>query len=366
MNKITFFIYSLRAGGAERVIAQLSARLKEKFLVDILTIEGGNEFCEFTNNQENINHICIEAKSILGSLVSIFRYLKESDTKIFISNVWPLTILGSWMSLFFPKKHFIAIEHCNIFEEFKYKGSIFIFFQKLSIKLFYSFNTKIIAVSKGVRDSLVDVAPSLNKKIKVIYNPTRSEKISNHHSLENDYKIFKSFNAMKLIAVGTHNQQKNYPFLIKTLKEIHLRGIRFLCYIIGEGALIEDTKDLINRVDLQENIKCIGYKKDPREYMNIADVFVLPSLAEGFGLVIVEALQCGLTPVVTDCPSGPAEIIKNKYGKLVKLDDTNDFVTKILEAHKNKIMPELLKERSKDFDEDVISANYLKLLNGLI
>ena len=52
--------------------------------------------------------------------------------------------------------------------------------------------------------------------------------------------------------------------------------------------------------------------------MKYSDILVLSSIAEGFGLVLVEAMQNGLTPVSTDCPSGPSEIIKNEYGYLCR------------------------------------------------
>lgn len=364
-KKITFFIYSLRSGGAERVIIQLAKIIQEFYRVEILTIEDKNDFVESLSECKNISIKSLNKNSILGSLWSLIVYIKKSNSSFFISNVWPLTIIGSLMSFLFLKIKFIAIEHCNIFEEYKYKGKIFILLQKISIKILYRFNTKIISVSKGVREALIKVAPTLEYKIKVIYNPVRSEIIGNYHKFDKDLEYLKEFGGMKIIAIGTHNQQKNYPFLINALKEINQRGINFICYIIGEGILQQETERLIIQNDLQEKIKCLGFKKDPREFLVHADLFVLSSIAEGFGLVIVEALQCGITPVVTDCPSGPSEIIGNQFGKLVRINDVENFVENILFAFNNKIDPNLLINRAKDFDESLIANEYLELIKEL-
>ena len=69
--------------------------------------------------------------------------------------------------------------------------------------------------------------------------------------------------------------------------------------------------------------------------MKYSDILVLSSIAEGFGLVLVEAMQNGLTPVSTDCPSGPSEIIKNEYGYLCRRKNPFDLLEAIKKGQKS-------------------------------
>ena len=362
MQKITFFIYSLRTGGAERVIAQLSNSLaKRGYMIEILTLESGNDFHDYLN--KNISIICLNQKKILLSIPKIFRYLKESNFDFFIVNIWPLTVIVGLLKVLVKKKRFIFIEHCNIFSEFAYKGRLFVYLQRLSVFLFYNFADDIVCVSNGIKDSLIESCSSLNKKIEVIYNPVRSEKIINQHVNEQDYQNFKNYMGIKILSVGSLNQQKNYPHLIRSLKILKNQGYKFLSYIIGEGSLKEEVLLEIKIHNMSENIKCIGLKKDPREYMHIADVFVLSSLAEGFGLVLTEAMQAGLTPVSTNCPSGPSEIIGKKFGFLTEVNNDKDLAKNIINAFNNKIDKEVLINRASDFHEDKITNLYIDLLN---
>jgi len=363
MRKITFFIYSLRTGGAERVIIQISNQLVQNGKeVEILTIENQNDFENEINRRIKIK--CLNKSKIISTIFPLYRYLKASKTDVLVTNIWPLTVISSIFPLFFKRKKFMLIEHCNIFKEFQYKGRIFIFLQKFSIFLTYWLNNKIIAVSEGVKDSLISCNPLLKSKIKVIYNPTRSERIKAIHALEEDLIEYSNFKHHKIISVGSLNQQKNYPHLLRSLRDLKTRGIKFLCYIIGEGSLLEKTNSLIIDLGLEDNVKCIGYKVDPREYMQHADVFVLSSIAEGFGLVIVEAMQCGLTPVSSDCPSGPAEIIQEDYGYLVPVNNDKKLTEKIIYALSNKIHEDILKERASFFDEQRLSLEYLKIFTN--
>ena len=123
MHKITFFIYSLRSGGAERVIVQISNQLvKNGKEVEILTIENQNDFENELNKEIKIK--CLNKSKIITTILPLYKYLKVSKTNVFVTNIWPLTIISSIFPLFFRKKKFILIEHCNIFiiDEFQYKG----------------------------------------------------------------------------------------------------------------------------------------------------------------------------------------------------------------------------------------------------
>ena len=97
--------------------------------------------------------------------------------------------------------------------------------QKFSILLTYWLNNKIVAVSEDVKESLISCNPLLKRKIKVIYNPTRSEPIKNIHAHEKDFIEFTSFEHHKIISVGSLNQQKNYPHFLRSLHDLKKVGV---------------------------------------------------------------------------------------------------------------------------------------------
>ena len=104
----------------------------------------------------------------------------------------------------------------------------------------------------------------------------------------------------------------------------------------------------------------IGHKNNPYPWYNSADLFILSSNYEGFGNVLVEALECGLPIVSTNCFCGPNEILENgKYGKLVKLNNVNDLKEGIIEQLNKKHDKKKLIQRSQDFLISKISDEYL-------
>jgi len=97
--------------------------------------------------------------------------------------------------------------------------------------------------------------------------------------------------------------------------------------------------------------------------MQDASVFVLSSLWEGFGNVIVEALGCGTPVVSTDCRSGPAEILENgKFGCLVRVGDADAMAEAILATLDDPHSPEFLIARAQEFSIKKSALQYRKVL----
>ena len=132
--------------------------------------------------------------------------------------------------------------------------------------------------------------------------------------------------------------------------------------ILGEGSKRAYLENLIDSFELNEHISLPGFQIDPYPWFFSADIFVLSSRWEGFGNVIVEALESGLSVVSTDCKSGPAEILDNgKYGELARIEDPEDLSRCIIKVINKKFDPNLLMARAQDFSVDRISKEYIKL-----
>ncbi|MBT6045933.1 MAG: glycosyltransferase, partial [Candidatus Scalindua sp.] len=103
-----------------------------------------------------------------------------------------------------------------------------------------------------------------------------------------------------------------------------------------------------------------GFVTDPYPWFRSADLFVLSSRWEGFGNVIVEALECGVPVVSTNCLSGPAEILENgRYGKLVPVQDVEALADAIVNSLAGPHDREPLIRRAQDFSVRKISDQYL-------
>ncbi len=110
-----------------------------------------------------------------------------------------------------------------------------------------------------------------------------------------------------------------------------------------------------------------GFVNNPYPYMSNADVFVLSSRWEGFGIVIAEAMACGTPVVSTDCPSGPAEILENgRYGKLVPVGDSDAVAEAILETLSHPPDVSASVARAMQFSVENSAIKYIELFRELV
>lgn len=364
MLNVVFFNYDLKNGGAEQVIVALANELCLKnYNVIILTIADDNELEGLIN--KNVKIISLGVTKIRDSVLPLINFFKKNDFNLFFANVWPLTSLASFVALItFKRKKTIIVEHCNIFYEYENRNILFKLMQKFLVSITHLIPKKIVTVSDGIGNSFKKVNPFLGSKLQTIYNPV-PYKMKLTSSIDSDLDNLVSFRGKKILAVGNLKKQKDYPNLIFALKEFNKENNNFICMIVGDGDEKNNLLNLIKKFGLEKNVFLVGRKDNPEEFMKCSDILVLSSIAEGFGLVLVEAMQNGLTPVSTDCPSGPSEIIKNEYGYLCSRKNPFDLLEAIKRGLKSPIPPDLLMRRAESFSVSNSVKNYENLIRNM-
>ena len=108
--------------------------------------------------------------------------------------------------------------------------------------------------------------------------------------------------------VGRFSKQKNHDYLLKIFVEIQKIKPNSILMLIGHGPLCEDIKNKTRSMGIENSVIFLGVKRNVEEYFQAMDVFILPSLFEGLGIVAVEAQCSGLKCLVSDVVPHEARI----------------------------------------------------------
>lgn len=140
-----------------------------------------------------------------------------------------------------------------------------------------------------------------------------------------------------LTNLGRLEEQKNQLFLIDVANELRTRGINFHMIIGGSGRLEESIKAKISVHKLEHKVQLVGFVENPKDLYMSGDIFLLPSLWEGFGYVIAEAGLCQKPTIAFDVSSNPEVIVQGKSGVLVPRNDIGAFCDAIIAFENDRI-----------------------------
>ena len=193
----------------------------------------------------------------------------------------------------------------------------------------YKHSDKVIAISEGVSKDLIDNFNLSPQKVSRIYNPSADPVIKDLSNENIDHPWFKRDMPI-IIGIGRLTEQKDFYTLVDSFSLV-TKEKECKLIIIGEGPEKNKIETLISERSLEKDVDLIGFQKNPWKYLSKSNLFVLSSLWEGFGNVIVESMYLGVPVISTDCPSGPREILNNgDLGSLVLPGDTESLAKKII------------------------------------
>ena len=348
-EKILFILPSLSGGGAERVVLNfLSSIDNSKYESTLLLIKNTCDFKdELPKHIRVVTCLNPEEKIRFGFLKVIYTILCEvSRTDIVIGALELIATYFAYLGSYLYRKPVIGWVHTNIQEYFDYiertEGKIRrLIHYKLS-SIIYPRLDSLIAVSYGVKDSIIKAWSCSPEKIEVMYNPVDIQRIRELSKIPSNIPSDKPY----IVSVGRMVYQKGFDILIKSYAEVLKNDIEQNLVIIGDGPERNSIMELVRQLGLNKKIIFTGFMENPFNLVKNADIFVMSSRFEGFGLVLCEAMALGVPVVAADCRSGPREVLDNgEYGILVPVENVRKLADSIISLLKNPEQRNLLSQK---------------------
>lgn len=173
----------------------------------------------------------------------------------------------------------------------------------------------------------------------------------------------------QVIAVGRYDSVKGFDLLIEAWRIVFKEHPNWHLNIYGAGDN-QSYQEIANRYNLGDVIHCNkAVINIENEYLK-SSIFVLSSRNEGFGLVLVEAMSCGLPVVSFDCPCGPSDIISNgEDGILVENGNVVQFaeaIGELIENHsQRKTMGQQALKKSAQYVQGIVMNKWIELFESL-
>jgi glycosyltransferase involved in cell wall biosynthesis len=272
----------------------------------------------------------------------------------------PTGPLGVWISRKFNLPNILSIYGGDIYDPSKNISPHKKWYLKKVVEWVLSNSRYIVAESSNIKDNALrhyNVGKEINV-IPVAYDPVIFEKV-NRKDLGLDENLFYT------VSIGRLVKRKGFEFLIKSIKNT---PYNVHALIIGDGPEKKNLVNLAKELNVSDRVHFLGFVSETKkfQYLQNSDIYVLPSLHEGFGIVLQEAMQVGL-PIVSTDNGGQVDFIKEgQNGYLVRFGDVEaltGMINKFRREDQLKInFSEYNREEIKKFENKKICKEYLEIL----
>lgn len=350
--KIIHVITAFGIGGAEKLLVNIINRQIENHSVNLIYLKEKNDLIADLDSRVIIKQIRI-SKNVVSELKE---YYDEVNPDVIHTHLGHADLIGIWSARKLKAKIFCTMHNVsfkkNILDFFFFKVYTFLFLKVVK-------KAKVISISKVVEHHVINKLKIPKNRSYLLMNAIPSKKINSFD---------KSKKSIDLLFVGRLEKQKSIETLLKAMCILNKRNLdkKIHLNIIGDGSLKLKLESLTKELKIESLVSFKGEEKDVDFYYSNSDIFILPSIWEGFGIVILEAFRAQVAVIASNI-EGPAELISNNVnGLLFNSKDYKGLADKVLDLVENdKKRKEIGLKGFETFSEEYQIDNYVKKLDKI-
>ncbi|MDD5020667.1 MAG: glycosyltransferase family 4 protein [Endomicrobiaceae bacterium] len=361
--KVCIIVTKLELGGAQKVAIDLCKKLdKNKFETFMICGLGG------ILDNETANEIKIYfVKDLIRQLnpfkdfkagLEIYKILKKERPDIVHTHSSKAGILGRCSAFAAGIKNIIHTIHGFPFNGTQsfLKRNLYIMLEKFCAKI-----SKIL-IPVSTENIKKGLSYGIGKEIQYRYvrlgiDIENFKKIKGTPSLKRELNLKDT--DIFVTTIGPFKPQKNLEDFINVANIIVNKNSNYKFIITGDGIERKKLENLIKNFNLKNNVYLLGWRRDISNILNSSDFFIMTSLWEGLPISTIEAMSCGLVPIVNDV-DGQREIIKdNENGFLIKPYDTKATADKILFLAENPDIKNKMSLNARQTINETFSIDYM-------
>ena len=381
--KVVHVITRLDRGGSAQNTLLTCHELNERY--DMVVVHGLSLESKMTNwerqsverqikeaQERGLKDICIpslvrriDPVRDLRAFFSLWRLMIQEKPAIAHTHTYKAGILGCWAAKMAGVPIIVHTPHGHVFYGHfsPLVTRCFMIIEKITASII----DRMVALSEGERKDYIAFSVSKPDKMVTIHSGVDVSRFMKARVNIEEKRRSLGLNT-KGFAVGTIGWLlpiKGPLHLLKAMASVWQANPEIQLVYVGKGGLEQELRAEASRMGVFDRVTFLGWRDDIPEIMQILDIFVLPSLNEGMGRVLVEAMAAG-KPIVASNVGGIPDLVKNGYnGFLVKPGDVNGLSFAIKRLVDDKKMREEMGEKGRVMAENYSVEKMIEKINAL-
>lgn len=324
-----FVINSFEAGGVERSLVELLPRLEEEGVTPIVAVLKSGRRLEEEAVRSGLRVRHIAGRTLLGKTLNLRRLLREIHPSLMYTAMFDADLAGRFAAIGTDVPVITNLANTS-YDPARFADPNVGRLKLELVRFVDGFTARHMtdhfhAVSQAVADSAVATLGIDPELVSVIHRGRESSRIGvrspdRRSRVRDDLGI--PAGAFVVMTAGRQEFQKGHAVLLRAFASLRARHPDVILLIAGrEGNVTDELKTLITDLDLGQSVSLLGHRDDVTDLMAASDLFVFPSLYEGLGGALIEAMAVGLPVVASDIPALREVVDEGRNALLVPPDD---------------------------------------------
>jgi glycosyltransferase involved in cell wall biosynthesis/SAM-dependent methyltransferase len=329
--RLLMIVPSLRMGGAERqAVALANALSRDRFRVHLVTFEKEMDLLgELDTGRVVLTTLARKAKFDRSAAAGIARIIREEDIDV-VHCTLQIGYLFGWLGRrrSGKKPALICALHTTVNRDLKDD-----LFDRVLYGPLLGSSTGIITVCRNQQATWSRRYPWLGRKIRTVPNGVDPDRFHDEMDAGEKRRLKASLGISEDDFVAVMNAafrpEKGHEFALRAVQALAREGRKIKLVLIGDGDRKSGLMALSGSLGLDEHVRWLGWRRDPRPYLGLADILLLASWAETFPLSVLEALSMGKPVVATSVGGIPEVVVEGYNGVLVPPKDAGALAAAI-------------------------------------